>query len=217
MDDSEVEDPMSPSPSPVKKLVKRRKQCARPTSTSSSGSAGSASRVGSGSSGAAPWNKPLRADTSRDKRKGKRPSPSAATNVGGPSLSGKSVHDGRARIWDRSRHCSFTTLHVNLSHSLRNDRIAYRVSRIVPPQNKKYNRWLNERCNMSTSRRGFAPNPSCSGTVLTWRFIPVGPANATRPCVCPAYRKHGMKSARCWFNTLSIPILGRLDSSRESN
>ena len=127
MDDSEVEDPMSPSPSPVKKLVKRRKQCARPTSTSSSGSAGSASRVGSGSSGAAPWNKPLRADTSRDKRKGKPPSPSAATNVGGPSLSGKSVHDGRARIWDRSRHCSFTTLHVNLSHSLRNDRIGYHV------------------------------------------------------------------------------------------
>ena len=127
MDDSEVEDPMSPSPSPVKKQVKRRKQCARPTSTSSSGSAGSASRAGSGSSGAAAWNKPLRADTSRDKRKGKRPSSSAATNVGGPSLSGKSVHYGRARIWDRSRHCSFTTLHVNLSHSLRYDRIAYHV------------------------------------------------------------------------------------------
>ena len=102
MDDSEVEDPMSPSPSPIKKQAKRRKQSARATSTSSSGSAGSASRAGSGSSGSPAWNKPLRTDTSRDKRKGKRPSPSTAANVGAPSLSGKSVHDGSARIWDLS-------------------------------------------------------------------------------------------------------------------
>jgi hypothetical protein len=113
MDDSEVEDPMSPSPSPVKKQVKRRKQ----SSTSSSAcSAGSASRAGSGSSGAAAWNKPLRTDTSRDKRKGKRPSPSTATNVGAPCLSGKSV---LVVVSETLRHCSYSTLHVNLSHSFR--------------------------------------------------------------------------------------------------
>ena len=113
MDDSEVEDPMSPSPSPVKKQDKRRKQAAaRPSS--SSGSAGSAPKAGSRSSGAAVWNKPLRADTSLDKRKGKRSSPSTATNVGGPSLSGKSVHDGREHV----RHCCYDRTHYFARKSL---------------------------------------------------------------------------------------------------
>ena len=135
MDDSEVEDPMSPSPSPVKKQVKRRKQSASTLSSGSAGSAGSASRAGSGSSGAAGWNEPLRPDTSRDKRKGKRPSPSTAANVGEPSLSGKSVHDGRARIWDRPAlllhysyfarkslshtHCDTIVSHSNISSRCR--------------------------------------------------------------------------------------------------
>ena len=115
MDDSEVEDPMSPSPSPVKKKqVKRRKQAA--AGPSSSGSAGSAPRAGSrtSSSGAAVWNKPLRADTSLDKRKGKRSSPSTATNVGGPSLSGKSVHDEREHV----RHCCYDRTHYFARKSL---------------------------------------------------------------------------------------------------
>lgn len=115
MDDSEVEDPMSPSPSPVKKKqVKRRKQAA--AGPSSFGAAGSAPRAGSrtSSSGAAVWNKPLRADTSLDKRKGKRSSPSTATNVGGPSLSGKSVHDEREHV----RHCCYDRTHYFARKSL---------------------------------------------------------------------------------------------------
>ena len=89
-DDDEVDDPASPSP--AKQQRKRRKQSAVPRN-SSSGSAGSAQRAGRGGGGTG-WHAPLGGNagkTAHARRKGKSPSPSAAANTGGSSLSGKSV------------------------------------------------------------------------------------------------------------------------------
>ena len=90
-DDDEVDDPASPSPAKQQQR-KRRKQSAEPRN-SSSGSAGSAQRAGRGGGGTG-WHAPLGGNagkTAHARRKGKSPSPSAAANTGGSSLSGKSV------------------------------------------------------------------------------------------------------------------------------